>query len=196
VSVHDFSGGVQNDPLPESLGFFIFAQEVVHRSDRLRRSPRFHFFEVTLTGHTEQIHPPALDVIEITKAALDPRHDAAEGALAGAERLRAVVLAIHREQVERHEERPLPPEQLVLEVAGAVRLQAADFLIQDGRVRPHEWALSSASCGQDSKGWPLREMSAQRWPLTCASALKPSILGSKVQSVWSNGSGRGGDSWV
>jgi hypothetical protein len=43
-------------------------------------------------------------VIEITKAALDPRHDAAQGGLVGVERERADVLAIHRQQIESDEQ--------------------------------------------------------------------------------------------
>ena len=39
-------------------------------------------FEVPLASHPEQIHSPALGVIEVTNAALDPRHDAPQRRLA------------------------------------------------------------------------------------------------------------------
>jgi len=87
-------------------------------------------FEVPFAGQLEQIHSPPLDVIEITKAALDGGHDAAQGGLAVAEGLGTDVRTIHREQIEGEKERPLPPEQQVVEVAPAVWVQAADFPIE------------------------------------------------------------------
>ena len=47
------------------------------------------------------------------------------------------VLSAHRQHTERDEERPLSPEQQVLEVARAVRVQGADFSIEDRGMRPH-----------------------------------------------------------
>ena len=90
------------------------------------------------------------------ESALDPRHDAAEGDLAGAERLRADVLAIHREQIERDEEPPLPPEQEVLEVARAVRVQAPDF-----PSRMAECALTA-----DFKIWNIGSQACSHWATT------------------------------
>lgn len=82
-----------------------------------------------LASNAEHLHSPAFDVIEVAKAALDPRHDPAKGGLPGAQRKGAHVFAIDRQQIERGKERPLPPEPEIVEVAGAVWVEAADFPI-------------------------------------------------------------------
>ena len=157
---------------------------------RSRSSPRR--FEIPLAGHPEQIHSPPLDVIEIAKAALDPRHDAAQGELAGAERLGTNVLAIHHEQIERekkaHSRRNRRSLKLLMP-SGFRQQISPSRMAECART---EWATSSANCGQDLKVWPLREMRVQWWPFTCARARNPSILGPRRRSSQRGRRARGG----
>jgi hypothetical protein len=74
-------------------------------------------------------------------------------------------------------------------MARPIRFEAADFAVENGAVRADAVRISSASCGQDLKTWPLRETSVHRCPVTWARARKPSIFGSKIQSELSNDSG-------
>ena len=59
----------------------------------------------------------------------------------------AQVPAIQRQQIERHEVRPLAPEHQVVEVAAAVRLQADDLTVQDGIATPNRTRELGAEIG-------------------------------------------------
>jgi hypothetical protein len=50
-----------------------------------------------------------------------------QAALAAEQRQFPQVVSVYREQIERHEEGPLPPEQQVLEVARPIGVEAANF---------------------------------------------------------------------
>ena len=140
-----------------------------------------HAFDVALAGGAEQINPVLRDLIDIPQSVLVARHDAPQGALPfewqGAE-----IIAGSRQQVEREEERSLASEQEVLEVAPPVRVEAANLPVEYGAMRAHAVRDLLRQLRPGLKMLPLQETRVQRWPSTCASARKPSIFGSKIQS--------------
>ena len=99
------------------------------------------------------------------------------------------IRSVDREHVESEEEWRFATEQEISEVAPSIRIQAADLAIQD-RGPPSDLVSDLAS--ELRPGFEFVAVSRDEGaatPAMCASARKPSILGSKIQSGPSKGSG-------
>jgi hypothetical protein len=71
-------------------------------------------------------------MIEVQETALHARHDAREPALAFKQRQRAKIFAFEHQQIECIEVRPLTSKEKIPEVAAAIRIEAADFAVENG----------------------------------------------------------------
>jgi hypothetical protein len=92
--------------------------------------------EITRARGAIQILAAPWDVIQEQQPAFDFRHDAQQSPLPLDERQTAHVLTVHGQQIERVEVRPVSTKQQLVEIAATVRIETADFTIENGIMRP------------------------------------------------------------
>jgi hypothetical protein len=94
-------------------------------------------FKVAITGDPKEIGTALANMIEVQETTLHSRHDAREQTLAFQQRQRAQVSTFEHQQIECIEVRPLTSKEKIPKIAAAIRIEAADFSVENSALCTH-----------------------------------------------------------